>query len=287
MESSKKSLCVFIHFSFSKYIPYYVLLYLKELTIYFDEIVLVTNKRPINNDHLLPHPKVKSMLVENEGYDFGMFYKVYQTLELSDYRQIACINDSNILFNKLTTIFSWGEAANLDLWGLIDSTQKPHLPIPDGEYHIQSHFLVFNERAVKLLPEFFNSIDIERILKENDIYTVRQFVIIYWEIGISQYMLKKGLRIGSYINGKMFSNLYIPGKERNISRRLYPQLIESGYPLLKKRVIFDSKLDHILRFHPSWKKLLRRYGNKEWEIEKLVKEMSELKNNETDRPRQK
>lgn len=40
----------------------------------------------------------------------------------------------------------------------------------------------------------------------------------------------------------------------------------------------------MIRFHQSWEKLLHRYGNKEWEIDKLVKDITELKNNGTGKP---
>ena len=83
-------------------------------------------------------------------------------------------------------------------------------------------------------------------------------------------MIKHGLRISSYFESKIYSNLYLSGKVRNISRRLYSELIEAGYPLIKKKVILDRKLRNFLRFKPSWKKLMRQYGNKDWEIESLV-----------------
>ncbi|HET6560036.1 MAG TPA: hypothetical protein VFG54_22100 [Prolixibacteraceae bacterium] len=278
MENEKKSLGVFIHFSNSKYIPYYVLLYLRELTHHFDEVIFIANKRSIKNEKALHHSNVKTHFVKNEGYDLGMFYKVFQTINPDDYRQIACINDSNILFNKLTTIFSWGKSSGMDFWGLIDSHERPPFSTHEENYHIQSHFLVFNEKAVALLPEYFSSIDMENIFKEADVQKLRHRVIDQWEIGVSRFMINNGLKIGSYINGQIYTNLYIPGELQNISRRLYPHLIEAGYPLIKKKVIMDRQLKHYLKLMPSWKKLMRQYGSKDWAIENLVQEMTEIRN---------
>lgn len=280
MENKKRSLGVFIHFSNSKYIPYYVKLYLRELTNHFDEIILVSNLRDINDEKVIHDLQIKTFFVKNEGYDLGMFYKVFKSINPKGYHQIACINDSNVLFNKLNTIFEWGKSSGLDVWGLIDSNEKPPFSTHEENYHIQSHFLVFNEKAIALLPAFFNSLDLESIFKETDVQKLRNLVIDQWEIGVSQFMINKGLKIGSYIDGQMYTNIYIPGKIRNISRRLYSQLIESGYSLLKKKVIFNSKFQNFIRFHHSWEKLLHRYGNKEWDIEKLVKELKEFRNNE-------
>jgi lipopolysaccharide biosynthesis protein len=274
MDQSKRRLCVFAHYSQSKYIPYYVLLYLKELSLYFEEIILVTNKRTISNEKVLHHPKINILFVRNEGYDLGMFYKAFQTINPNEYRQIACINDSNILFNKLTTIFAWGKLNNLDFWGLIDSYETPLSSDHTDNYHIQSHFIVFNQKAIELLPAFFRSIDIEDIFKEADPSKLREIVINHWEIGVSQFMIKNGLSIGSFFDSKIYTNLYLSGKVRNLSRRLYSELIESGYPLIKKKVILDRKWRNFIRFKPSWKKMLRRHGKKEWEIERLVEELN-------------
>lgn len=284
MDSAKRSLCVFIHFSNSPYIPYYVLLYLKELSLYFDEVILVANKRGVKNEKDINLHSLKTLYVKNEGYDLGMFYKAFQTINANEYSQIACINDSNILFNKLTTVFEWGKSVQLDFWGLIDSMHRPPFSTHENDYHIQSHFMVFNEKAIALLPAFFDSIHIESIFKESDIRIVREQVINHWEIGVSQFMLKSGLRIGSYFNGRIYTRLYLSGKLRNISIRLYHELIRAGYPLIKKKVILDRNFRNFIRFRPSWKKLMRTYGNKQWDLEKLILELAEMRNQDPDRP---
>ena len=279
----KKKLCIFIHYFPGDYYPDNVQYYLNELTLYFDEVRMVTNRREINKTPELMNHDIFIQFVENEGYDLGMFYKAFQEIDSSEYDQIACINDSNLIFNKLTTIFKWGKSANLDFWGLIDSFERPSFPTHQEDYHIQSHFIVFNEKAVELLPAFFQSINIDRIFMETDPIKLRDIVINHWEIGVSRFMIKNGLKIGSYFDSKIYSNLYISGKLRNISLRLYPQLIEAGYPLIKKKVILDRKVRNYVRFRLSWKKMIRQYGKKEWNIEDLVQEMIQVRNSSEDR----
>ena len=280
---AKKNLCIFVHYFPGEYYPDNVQYYLNELSLYFDEVRMVTNIRKIEKAPELLKEDISIQFVENEGYDFGMFYKAFQEIDPSKYDQIACINDSNIIFNKLTTIFNWGNSTNFDLWGLIDSIESPLFSTNKDNYHIQSHFMVFNEKAIELLPEFFNTINIDDIFKETDPTKLRKTVVNYWEIGVSQFMIKHGLRIGSYFDSKIYSNLYIPGKLRNISLRLYPQLIAAGYPLIKKKVILDRKVSNYIKFRPSWKKMIRQYGKKEWNIEALVQQMIQVRNSSEDR----
>lgn len=276
MESPKKSLGIFLHFNNSEYIPYYVLLYLRELTHHLDKVMLVTNERPINNEKELADKGIETLFVQNEGYDLGMFYKAFLSINPNDYHQIACINDSNILFNKLTTIFAWGNSTALDFWGLIDSHEKPHFSTHEENYHIQSHFVVFNEKAITLLPTFFNSIDIQDLFNESNIKTLREKVIDQWEIGLTQFFMEQGLTCRSFINCKTFSEMYLSGKNKNVGHKLYAELIHSGYPLVKKKVIKKHHWKDNFRLKRPWEKLVRKYGNPEWEIETLIQELIKM-----------
>lgn len=278
MDFSKKSLCVFIHFGKDEFIPLYVQIYANEVSLYFDEVIFVTNNRLINLDISPLNSNITAKFVKNEGYDFGMFYKVFKSINPSEYIQIACINDSNILFNKLTPIFEWSQLTNYDFWGLVDSHEKPYFSTHQDNYHIQSHFLVFNSKAIRLLPEYFESLNINSLFNESDLTALKISIINHWEIGLSQFMMHKGISMGSYICSKHYSNLYLRGKIRNVLIRLYPQLIRSGFPLIKKSIIFKPRMKHFWKIRASWKRLIRKYGNPDWDIEKLIVEMKNLKN---------
>lgn len=278
MKTAQRTLCIFIHYSNSSFIPQYVMVYVSELSNYFDEIILVTNERFIDNDCLVHNQNVSLVMVKNEGYDFGMFYKVFKSINPSEYIQIACINDSNILFNKLTPIFEWSQLTNYDFWGLVDSHEKPYFSTHQDNYHIQSHFLVFNSKAIRLLPEYFESLNIDCLFNEPDQIALKISIINHWEIGLSQFMMQKGISMGSYICSKHYSNLYLRGENRNVLIRLYAQLIRSGFPLIKKSIIFKPKMKHFWKIRASWKRLIRKYGNPDWDIEKLIVEMKNLKN---------
>lgn len=277
MESPKKSLGIFLHFSKLEYIPYYVLLFLRELNKHMDEVMFVSNKRIINNEEELQKEGIRTLFVKNEGYDLGMFYKAFQTINPDNYRQIACVNDSNILINSLKSVFEWGENQHVDLWGLIDSYQKPWFSIHQNNYHIQSHFLVFNQKAIDQLPVFFKEIDVERLFEEKDPAQLRRTVINDWEIGLTQFLIDHGLTCKSFIDSQAFSQLYLSGKIKNVGHKLYAELIYSGYPLLKKKVILRHDWRDHFRIRKSWEKLIRKYGNQDWEIEALIQELIKMK----------
>jgi len=277
MEIEQKSLCVFIHYCKDLQIPRYVSVYVNELSNYFDQVILVTNKRKLEKDIITPKTNISTVFVKNEGYDLGMFYKVFQTIDSKQYRQIACINDSNILINELQPVFEWSKTSPFDFWGIIDSYEKPWFSTHEDNYHIQSHFIVFNRRAIEQLPSFFDSLNIQQILEENDPVKLRQTVIDKWEIGLTRFMIKKGLLAGSYIDSHKYSLQYLSGKKTNVGHKLYAELIQSGYPLIKKKVITKSSWKDSFRSSLKWKKLIRQYGNQNWEIEGIIEELVQIK----------
>lgn len=276
MNTSKKNLCVFIHFSNAPKIPYYVALFVTELTRHFDELIFVGNARPLQQTPPNIHKNVTFLWVDNEGYDLGMFYKVFQTINLDDYKEIACVNDSNILFNTLDSVFNWGRSQNVDFWGLIDSHQKPSISVHQENYHLQSHFMVFNQQVIEKLAVYFNRIDVEAIIKEKDILKCRNAVINYWEIGLSQFLIKEGLTCKSYIDSEEYSQKYLSSKKTNISIKLYREMAQHGYPLVKKKVITRSV--YLFWRQLKWKKTIRQFGNPAWNIEHLIEELVQLKN---------
>jgi len=218
-----------------------------------------------------------TLFVKNEGYDLGMFYKAFQTIDSTEYYQIACINDSNILFNDLLPIFTWSKQCKFDFWGLIDSHEKPWFSTHLENYHIQSHFIVFNQKAILYLLAYFDSLNIQGILDEKDIVKLRRTVINEWEIGVSQFLINKGLSSGSYIDSNSYSIQYLHGKQANVGHKLYPELIKSGLPTIKKKIITKSKWTDIFRTNSHWENMIRQYGNQEWEIESLIQELNQIK----------
>ena len=144
MADTKKSLCIFIHFSEQQDIPHYVTIFVNELSKYFDDVILSSNPKVLKQ--IPPFSKnVTLQFDENYGYDFGRFYAVFKSIEQENYNRIACINDSNILINSLENILNFENIDQFDFWGVLDSNEKPWFLEISNPYHIQSHFLIFNQ----------------------------------------------------------------------------------------------------------------------------------------------
>ena len=266
-----KTICFFLHYAPTGNVPLYVIHYLQELIQFFDEVWLVSHQKNLKLPERLN--RVKLVRVANEGYDFGKFYSCIRTIKLEDYSKIACINDSNVLLSGLAPVFSWAENQDTGFWGLIDSSEKPWFSSHTNNYHIQSHFLVFNQPAIALLPEFFNSIDIATIIKEKDPKKLRRMVINDWEIGLSQFMITKDIQGESFIHSNMLQKKY-GRKIKNATFDLYAELITEGYPLIKKKVIIkETNWKRVLTGRRKLYHIIKQYSLPERDIEKAIAEI--------------
>lgn len=265
-------LCVFVHYSIEAKMPYYVQCYLTELVRFFDQVIMVTNSRQLDEHSYSSVEGVDLMTVPNEGYDFGMFYKVMQSMSIEKYETIACVNDSNLLVKKLDSVFSWKKEKDVELWSLIDSYEKPWFATHENSYHLQSFFLVFEKPAIELLPSFFDSLQLEEIYAFTDPKLLKNRVINDWEIGLTQFMIDQGVKIGSYIDSKSFAEMNRLPENKNLTMKFYKLLLSNGYPLLKKNLINKKRFWD--RFSSDsknkWKALFCKFGSTDWDAEKMI-----------------
>jgi len=273
----KKNICVFIHYCGIPVVPVYVQIYANELAKRFDEVVIYTNKRELEQAPLILDKQIQIYFEKNEGYDFGLFYKFFKAVNPGEYSQIACVNDSNVLIGKLDDVFSWAKNSDLDMWGLVDSNEKPPFSTHENNYHVQSHFLVFEEKGIRNLTGFFDTLDITDLFGEKDSKLLRKRIIDCWEIGLSQYFIKRGLKIGSYIDSGMFIKRYGRGKERNVTYDLYKELISKGYPCIKKKIILHIDWRDFFRTKKLWKRVVNKYGRKEYRLNDSISEIKMIK----------
>jgi lipopolysaccharide biosynthesis protein len=272
-----KNLCIFIHYKNSASLPMYVQIYVNELTKHFDEVVIVYNEPLYAANETIFNENISFVAFPEEGYDFGLFYKYFSQIDQLQYYQIACVNDSNVLFNELLPVFIWSKEQDLDFWGLIDSNEKPWFSSHKNNYHIQSHFLVFNKRAIFALIDFFSLTNINLIYSEKDTKKLRRLVIDKWEIGLSCYLLECGLTGKSFINSDSFLKQNNIRKPANLGHKFYIKLAQAGLPIIKKRVILGQSRIFPFKFNSKWEFILQKYGNKQWNIEALIFEMKQLR----------
>ena len=210
-----KSICLFSSYFQGGEIPYYVKVYLEELVNYFDEVVLLTNEKVLGEkegEYLAKHA-IKLRLYDNEGMDFGMWHKALNEFKEVDYDRIGLINDSCILLKSLQPFFDWANSSSLDYAGMI-ATGKVSL-------HIQSYFLVVNKNAIGHVRTFFEVNGIKKTYKG---------IIMNYEIGLSEYLLAKDMKIGGFYD-------YSARTDVNPAFILAGELIKKGSPIIKKKIL--------------------------------------------------
>lgn len=268
MEQKVIKTCVFVHYSTGHSLPYYVQIYINELSLYFDKVKVITNNHEISVENSSVNANISFEYFENRGYDFGMIYRYLKNSNISELSELALINDSNILINRLDKVFYEGRKSAADFWGIIDSNEKPWFSTHAENYHIQSHFIVLNKRAIKLLPSFFDQMNVTEIMDETDPKQLRRMVIDRWEIGLSQYLLSWELTSFSFIQAQKLK-LKFKTKKHNLLFTHYLELAGEGYPLIKRKVISKSRKKHLFKKHISIENQLSEFIDSEWNVKKL------------------
>ncbi|MBX7050495.1 MAG: rhamnan synthesis F family protein [Flavobacteriales bacterium] len=214
-----KALCLYSSFVTGNDIPFYVRYYLQQLRPHFTKLVYITNERSMTEEakSFLEHEKIDLMFVQNEGYDFGMWGKALDVEGAVGWNRIALVNDSCILFKPLDEDFRRINASNADYVGMIISDRYAT--------HLQSFFLVINERAIPVMMEHF---------KEHGLIADYRELIQRYEIGLSQKMINKGMHVMS-LYGNEFRSF-----PKNPSFALVRELIQEGIPLIKKKIVFRN-----------------------------------------------
>jgi hypothetical protein len=239
--NKKASLLIFAHHS-KGYISLNTEAYVKELSQYFTNVVFATTHSGFLD---LPY---KIIRLSNKGYDFGLFYRTIKKIKnLERFERIVFANDSNSLVGKFDNVFEWGSKTRLDMWGLTDSIQG-HPKLKNSlkyRYHVQSHFLVFEKKAIPHLFNFFDFIKFEKnILRTSkDLSKLREEVILACEYGLSHFMSKQKLKIGAMYSVKNWKPILgrrgqnKKGDLLNMHFHKWEELIKDGYPLIKNKII--------------------------------------------------
>jgi lipopolysaccharide biosynthesis protein len=213
------SICFFCSYFNESKIPYYIRIYIEELSRHFSKVVFLTNEKQLAGEELkyLESLKIESRFYKNEGFDFGMWKKAFNDFPVLEFDRVGLVNDSCILFKKMDFIFDWIEKGNYDFCGMTDSNAL--------SYHLQSYFLVLNKNAIHHTKDY---------LEKNGTLTDIRDVIKTYEVGLSSYLIERGLKAGAYFSRRDYFGEFSPA--------LYfvKELIKEGMPLIKKKIIYAS-----------------------------------------------
>ncbi len=213
------SICFFASYFPGKDLPYYITVYLKELKKQFSEVVLLTSQKELSEQtHIfLKEGGIRVILEENDGFDFGLWYKAFQKHDTLKYDRVALVNDSCILFKPLDEFMTWAGNNTASMQGMTRSEAiSPHL---------QSYFLIINKSALPATIHYFEKHKVYKNIGE---------VILNYEVGLSKYLLSKGFTLAAFIDNNGYNGEFSP----------YYYCIEyhlqKGIPLIKKKIMYSS-----------------------------------------------
>jgi hypothetical protein len=179
-----KHVALFVHFDRRERLAEHALAYVRELHANGFSVIFVSNAGRMSEESLtLLKPICRAVIVRrNVGYDFGALREALDLLELprANTERLLITNDS--VYGPLApiaTMMARIDFGKADLWGTTDSWQY--------RYHLQSYFLVAGRRALTspAWQAFWRSV---RQVSS------KRWVIIRYEVGLTQALLKAGLR---------------------------------------------------------------------------------------------
>ena len=221
------TLCIFSHFDKDDIIDSHVVNYIKKIFECKIDIIFVSTARQLSDNEI---EKIKNyckniIIKENIGYDFGAWKTGIKYLgkNLKKYDRLIVCNDSVYapLF-PLSGMFEKMKGKGLDFWGITDNYEI--------KYHIQSYFMVFGKDILSD-PEFI------KFWKNYRVYKIKKNIIKKYEIGLSQLLLHKGYKVGSYCEFKKLSSKIVCNSSHVFWRKL---IIDMKCPVLKVELLRDN-----------------------------------------------
>jgi len=214
-----KSLCLFASYFTSRDLPYYIEVYLKELRKHYGEVILLSSQENLSDVScdFLKREGISLIFQVNAGFDFGQWHRAFQKVDIESYDRIILVNDSCVLFSPLTDFIKWSDANKSDFQGMTCSEAiAPHL---------QSYFLVINKRAIQPVRDYLNQNGLLQTISE---------VIRVYEVGMSTFLLNKGLTMAAFVDNNGYKGEFSP------YYHCLPYHLKKGIPLIKVKILFSS-----------------------------------------------
>lgn len=180
-----KRIVVFAHYDRRGRVHDYVHYYLLALRRVGYEIVFVTNSPRLEQQAIAALRPICALIIrrQNRGYDFGAYKDGLSLIgNLGAFDELILANDSVYgPFHDLASVLARCDGS-ASVWGITDSWSK--------RYHLQSYFLLFRREALisPHMAEFWNSV---RYVQS------KEWVVSRYEIGLTQVLLRSGLRCAS------------------------------------------------------------------------------------------
>lgn len=258
---------LFMHFDRNGVVRNQLLEYIQELKDNGRDVVFVSNSKRLKREANAALQELCAAVIvrRNIGYDFGAWRDAIDFLGLprADTEEVIFANDS--VFGPLVPLGDTLRRLNYqkaDIWGLTESWQL--------RYHLQSFFLAFGPAALR--SEAFR-----KFWKSVRPVPVKSYVVHTYEVGVTQAMVKGGLRCAALwtyesliklVNRDELEKLILAEESElgkadpiqitrklqvlrirdGVARRvalnptsdLWRQLLISGFPFIKRELLRDN-----------------------------------------------
>ncbi|MDD2794555.1 rhamnan synthesis F family protein [Acidocella sp.] len=260
-------IAIFMHFDGRGVVRAQLLDYMRELRENGRTVVFVSNAGKLLPASLAALREICAVVIlrRNIGYDFGAWRDAmdYLGLPRADTEEVILANDS--VFGPLVPLGDVLRRLNYekaDIWGLTESWQV--------RYHLQSFFLAFGPAALRA-PAW------EKFWRSVRPVPMKSYIVNAYEVGVTQAMVKGGLRCAALWPYEMLIKLVNRGEleklivaeeselgkadpiqitrklqvlriRDGVARRvalnptsdLWRQLLLSGFPFIKRELLRDN-----------------------------------------------
>lgn len=177
----------------------------------------------------------------NVGWDFASWMSTLASFPwmIEESKRLLLINDSNVgPLASLAPIFERGQKLGFDVWGLTDSW--------DIAYHLQSYFLCFESSALR-------SGRLSQFVEAFTFPSVKDRIIGSGEIGLSQFLIGRGLRLGALFPYEALARTFIDSFSERVSRllELPENRFQAEHAVLSDNAELNFLLDTIERVRSS------------------------------------
>ncbi len=271
---------IFIHFDGRGAVGPHTLHYITALKAAGYDVVLVTNSGKLRPDAMdALRPVCAGVLIRrNIGYDFGAMREGLEELKLPRPNTETVILANDSIYGPLAPLdamIAQMDFKAADFWGATDSWQQ--------RFHIQSYFIAVNRTVLesKAWKDFWKAV---RPVKS------KIWVVLRYELGLSQAMVRGGLRLASVwkyhdlvakvnpaflmgsrtdvpetiepmvtmrrIHAHRLRHNFATRTPLNPTSDLWRQLLQSGFPFIKRELLRDNP-SHVADI-PDWRDEVRK-----------------------------
>lgn len=239
---------IYVHYDREGIIRKSTIQILKEFRNIVDYIYFVSNNELCDTNQITTLTD-QIVLRKNQGYDAGAYRDILLNDDFDNCEQlIFCNNTFWGPFVSLDTLFYEMDGRKTDYWGLAYSGKNL-------VHHIQSYFMVFNKKVIPEVKKYFTNYISS--LEQNYREVCRTF-----EIGLNDYLLKKGFCYGAYSDGIAFDSYTDP----------YGSIKYDKLPILKKK-FFEIKNYNALQAKRTLDYIKQRYH---YDISIIIQEIYDL-----------